>query len=203
MNKITLTVIAILIVLMDDCFAQNDLETCFINSKQYNLLNYSDVGVLSKDRTRRVRINVGLLLGQNHKTLKLKFPYDDFTLHDTMGRYGGLLLNFRALEGKFDRFSLNLELLASEYYYYGGKNNFALNTPLIINYRPLNARIYPKIEIGLSGYLIRRENLQKQIITPVSGLSFNYEYRKSFRIFISSRIENNPRIFRFGGGFIF
>ena len=97
---------------------------------------------------------------------------------------------------------MQIELLASEYFL-KGKQKYQLNAPLLLDYRITSTKFYPKIEFGTSMYFIRNDQIKSEHMTLIVGLSFHYDFFNDYKVFISTRLENNPRIVRFGGGLIF
>lgn len=201
--------IGVLNILFQDANVQSEIKNAKLKNKSlinlartYHTTKYADYDILYEKRPKRLITNLGIVYGYNHKTLHITRQGNDFERDEGMSNFGGIALNFQHLPGIYDRFSLQVELLAYEYYYKNEKG-IALNTPILLDYRLLPGKLYPKIELGASGYFMRKDDLRTQHMTVTGGLSIHYQYYKSYRIFIRTRIENNPRIIQFGAGLLF
>ena len=122
------------------------------------------------------------------------------------------MFNVQNIPGVYERFSLQLEVLGSSYFYRKGgtssyyrddRKRYSLNIPLLVSYKVLATKIYPKIEAGVSSYIIHSEEIESQYVTFVGGVSLNYNYFKDFSVFINARYEREPNMVRFGGGLMF
>ncbi len=169
--------------------------------KYHNKVCTNGECVIYEKKINPTKLDFGLVYGKYNKTLQLMESLY-YNLDNNLSDYFGLALNIRNIPGIYERFSLQIELLASEYYL-ESKQRYQLNVPLLLDYRITSTKFYPKIEFGTSMYFIRNDQIKTQHMTLIAGLSFHYEFFKDYRVFINTRFEINPRIVRFGGGLIF
>lgn len=169
--------------------------------KYHNKVCTDEECVVYQKKMKPVKVDFGLVYGKHNKMLQLS-KNQQYNLNDNFSNYFGLAFNFRNLPGIYERFSLQIELLASEYSF-ENKQRYQLNIPLLLDYRITSSKFYPKIELGASMYFAKNDQIKAQHISLMAGLSFHYEFYKDYRIFINTRLENSPGIFRFGGGLVF
>lgn len=148
-----------------------------------------------------VKIFFGPLFGLNNQTLIL-IPGQFYSMSNQTSGYGGMAFNIRNFSSPFQRFSFQVEVLANSYYM-ENRPKYSLNIPILLDLKLLNTKVFPKLEVGISNYVIRSGELKAQHKTMIMGVSLNYEYFKQRRIFVNVRAEKNPAILRFGAGVLF
>lgn len=169
--------------------------------KYHNKVSKDEEFVIYETEIKPIKIDFGIVYGKYNKTLHLNQNLS-YNLDNNFSNFFGIALNFQNIPRIYERFSLWMELLASEYYL-DNKQRYQFNIPLLLNYKLFSEKIYPKVELGTSMYFIQNEHIKTQHMTLIAGFSIDYNFFRDYRVFISTRIESNPRYVRIGGGLMF
>lgn len=184
--------------------------------KYHNEVSKDEEYIIYDEKKDKVHIDFGVTYGQFNKTVRLKENLS-YKLDNNSSDFFGLVFNIKNIPGIYERFSLQVEFLASEYiqvsraYHFDKnynyvpitENRYQLNVPLMLDYRITATRLYPKIEFGASMYFTSNDLVKTQQMTYIAGLSLHYEIYKDFRFYLLTRAEKSPRVVRFGAGLVF
>ena len=169
--------------------------------KYHNTVSTDQETVTFEKKTDPLKFDFGVVYGRYNKTLHLERSLV-YSLEDSSSDYFGLAFNFRNIPGVYERFSLQLEVLASEYYF-DNEKKYQLNVPVLLDYKLSSNKFYPKVELGTSMYFTRTGEINAQHIALIGGVSLHYEFFKDYRVFVNTRVESSPGTIRFGGGILF
>ncbi|KXX71397.1 hypothetical protein [Flammeovirga sp. SJP92] len=156
--------------------------------------------IIYEKKQTPLKINFGVTGGRLGQTLLL----DEDGTHNYQSSpsyFIGEAVNIQNIPGIYERFSIQAEILVSEYHI-GEEKKYQLHFPILFDYRLIPTKLYPKVEAGFSTYFIENGQNIESRSTLIGGVSLNYEYYKKSRAFINVRTDGNG-VFRLGGGVLF
>lgn len=188
-----------------------DQQTLIKLSKKYHSRT-CDTGeaCITFEKHVRTQVAYGVLYGTNGSTLRL-FPSLNYDILNERSRFFGAVFNFQNIPGLYERIGFQVEILANEFDM-NRKRKHMLNIPIMVTYRLTSSRIYPQIDLGASSYFTkvdqfnlygyeRYKNVQQ--FTGFAGISIHGQLWGGINLFMHSRMELDPRVFRFGAGVLF
>lgn len=172
-----------------------------ISKKYHEKVCEDEECIIFEKKVKPLKVDFGIIAGSNFQTLYLNKDLS-YEMKVENSFYGGVGFNFRDIPMIYERFSIHIELLLNRYYLENSKYT-QFNIPFIIDYKLLAKRLSPRLEAGLSNYIVRNDIIKAMHLSLIAGISLHYEYYKDYRLFVHARYETNPGILRIGGGVYF